>query len=502
MPSIPLQAVVNVRQFQAAGDGRADDTSAVRAAIAAAPAGSVVYFPKGTYLVTPTKKGSLFNLKKSLVFLGDGFHSCIKVKADSGDYRALFRTSAPLEHLTFRDLRFDQNTSHQTNANVKAAGSVDEHFVIEVESDDLVVEDCWFWPYHGVNALVTVNYGRRRARIENNNFKFERAASTGNKWYDNSAIYSRAPQSIVRGNRFIADAVADTYALGAIEIHAADAIVTNNYTKNFATLCNWAPTSGSGGDMAAIISQNEAVNCSRGIQLWVNDDSTGLQVTDNLLLVRQTLWKRAICSGISSGSGAKSLTAFRIAGNIVDLEPETTRRTIIDPISGIVEQQYACVGIGLNANGATYVDGIVDGNLVINCPFIGYGFGANNGSSTLTRVTTRNNVSVNNGHYAWADSDRYRAHFSWSGTLTECLDSDNVLRETHSPLLSRYRHRANDGKATRCVAENNRFLTTASDQSLSADSYGSGWTVRRTLGELEAEVNELKALLRSDKGLP
>ena len=40
---------VNVKEFGAIGDGTADDTAAINSAIAAAPAGSTVFFPLGTY---------------------------------------------------------------------------------------------------------------------------------------------------------------------------------------------------------------------------------------------------------------------------------------------------------------------------------------------------------------------------------------------------------------------------------------------------------------------
>src|SRR5881296_1480898 len=46
--------VLNVRNYGAVGDGLVDDTDAVQAAIDAAPVGSVIYFPTGTYrLVGP-----------------------------------------------------------------------------------------------------------------------------------------------------------------------------------------------------------------------------------------------------------------------------------------------------------------------------------------------------------------------------------------------------------------------------------------------------------------
>ena len=43
--------VINIKDFNAAGDGVCDDTSAINLAIYQAPDGALIYFPKGTYLV-------------------------------------------------------------------------------------------------------------------------------------------------------------------------------------------------------------------------------------------------------------------------------------------------------------------------------------------------------------------------------------------------------------------------------------------------------------------
>lgn len=59
-------AVYNVRGYGATGDGTTNDTVAIVAAIAAAPAGSVIYFPSGKY------KTDAIVITKMLHFRGDG----------------------------------------------------------------------------------------------------------------------------------------------------------------------------------------------------------------------------------------------------------------------------------------------------------------------------------------------------------------------------------------------------------------------------------------------
>lgn len=69
LPGAPTNyaAVLNVRNYGAKGNGTADDTAAVNAAIAQAPAGSVVYLPAGTYRLTQP-----LYLKSAMILRGDG----------------------------------------------------------------------------------------------------------------------------------------------------------------------------------------------------------------------------------------------------------------------------------------------------------------------------------------------------------------------------------------------------------------------------------------------
>jgi parallel beta-helix repeat protein len=82
--SLPNYPVFNVQAYGAKGDGKTDDTAAIRNAIAAAVAGGqggIVFFPAGTYAVCPQKGDRpedgyrpIFKLAgyNNLVFLGSG----------------------------------------------------------------------------------------------------------------------------------------------------------------------------------------------------------------------------------------------------------------------------------------------------------------------------------------------------------------------------------------------------------------------------------------------
>lgn len=58
--------IINVKDYGALGDGVADDSSEIQAAINACPTGGTVYFPRGSYRAFRIK------ITKNLSIIGDG----------------------------------------------------------------------------------------------------------------------------------------------------------------------------------------------------------------------------------------------------------------------------------------------------------------------------------------------------------------------------------------------------------------------------------------------
>lgn len=90
----------NVKDYGAVGDGVADDTSAIDAAITAAANGGVVYFPPGTYKTTgghtPTHGARIVGADQtSTKLLHTGSSYCIRLKNETSG-----EESSGLEHLT------------------------------------------------------------------------------------------------------------------------------------------------------------------------------------------------------------------------------------------------------------------------------------------------------------------------------------------------------------------------------------------------------------------
>jgi hypothetical protein len=74
----------NVHAFGAKGDGTTDDTRAIDAAIAAAPAGGTVWFPPGTYLVSKT-----IALRPGTTYRGSNPNSSVIKQADGANLIAV-----------------------------------------------------------------------------------------------------------------------------------------------------------------------------------------------------------------------------------------------------------------------------------------------------------------------------------------------------------------------------------------------------------------------------
>lgn len=93
--------IINVKESGVKGDGVSDDTAAVQRVINAAPDGSTLYFPAGTYNVSDLQ----VNKRSGLSFIGEGRNSVIRQKTGANRI-AFFRES---RDITITKLAFDAN---------------------------------------------------------------------------------------------------------------------------------------------------------------------------------------------------------------------------------------------------------------------------------------------------------------------------------------------------------------------------------------------------------
>lgn len=95
-------AVIDVTKWGAKPNDSGDDTAAIRKAINAAPNGSTIYFPKGTYLLSDVA----INYRSGLTLTGDG--STLTILKHHGPYLPIFVSTGSTDMLITK-LGFDTN---------------------------------------------------------------------------------------------------------------------------------------------------------------------------------------------------------------------------------------------------------------------------------------------------------------------------------------------------------------------------------------------------------
>lgn len=162
---------VNVKDFGAVGNGVADDTNAIRAAIAAALSGPVktVYFPSGDYLVTGTLS---INVQTSIEIAGAGWSTNILWAFNGHLFE--WTSSVICRECTVRDLKITSSAvaKSTSSAAIRCSGGVErsqfEHILVTVSaafkpgtgihfqgtSDSTTICDCQFWLIKGTGIRI------------------------------------------------------------------------------------------------------------------------------------------------------------------------------------------------------------------------------------------------------------------------------------------------------------------------------------------------------------
>jgi len=109
-------SIVNVKDYGAAGDGVADDTTAVQAALNAVLANGSVYFPSGTYLLNPIQI-----TKSNVSIFGEG-KPVLKYKSGNTiDFVVVGDSGTAYEKITISNLEIDGNATGNPSMGVDDA---------------------------------------------------------------------------------------------------------------------------------------------------------------------------------------------------------------------------------------------------------------------------------------------------------------------------------------------------------------------------------------------
>jgi parallel beta-helix repeat protein len=196
---MPAHALAfNVKDYGAVGDGVTQDITAIRATITAAPEGSTIFFPAGTYRINGLIPS---NAKSNLTFQGAGMFVSTITTTTAG--LALLQPQGGFAiNLTIQDLGFDPQG---TSAAISLHGSYNKgHTRISrcrfwratpgvdlTGMSDVVIEDSLFHsPGTGTGAGVSAHNGGSLLRILRNQFLYLFDALLLNTIPDNTSIHT------------------------------------------------------------------------------------------------------------------------------------------------------------------------------------------------------------------------------------------------------------------------------------------------------------------------
>lgn len=243
----PYPNAIIVTCFGATGDGSTDDTAAIQSAIDAAAAGSTVYFPSGTYVVTSLTIG------KSIRFLSHD-SATIKFKNSLGQRTVMFDIQTNGIDVSFENMIFDGNKDNQTAPDqlnrlyyrIVYWSARDRAYVNE--KSFLSIRKCKFLntPSH---AIFLIGYDDADkadlnqslfVKIEDN--YFEKGYENAPGHLDTCVIaISGNINGVISDNTFIKNEPVSMYGLGAITITTADIavevfsslVIRNNLFKHY-----------------------------------------------------------------------------------------------------------------------------------------------------------------------------------------------------------------------------------------------------------------------------
>ena len=254
---------VNVKQFGAKGDGSEDDTQAIQKAMNCLKDNYCLYFPCGTYIVTPTAYNlyvlSLPNVD-SLVVKGDGIASVIKIKASSGEYRGIigYVSGSTPDGLTVCDIAFDHNAQNNVQSEyVDKSGKLRltiSNYSMAANLDNVVIDNVTVYNCDSVVSLYFPNVFDGGSVIIRNCAWIDARNGNGTD-FDQSFINATTNHMEVT-NCIFRGASWTLAPRTAIETHASNCIVANNRIDKFQVGANITGISEMGTTYRQICSNN------------------------------------------------------------------------------------------------------------------------------------------------------------------------------------------------------------------------------------------------------
>jgi polygalacturonase len=425
----------DVRAYGAIGDGAADDTAAIQAAITASNGKGSVYFARGkTFLVTPPSNSTIFTLATNGTYAMTG-GGTIKLKNSAGDFNSMFGTKhIALDSLELTDLTIDQNASGNPPSNTTsnafsiAAVSSGDHFKI----DGITVKN--------IKSRNTILSQVQNTTITNSRFYIDPVSAT---YHDHSTLYCDASNTVIAGNIF-RSAINTPGVNTAIETHGSNTVVSNNVVEGYRT--GEIIGGASIGNIVNVVSANNVFDkVYYGMDLYSLASVTnptgyglnGISILNNIINVTQRSYTVDTQSGTSPlnnmcgiklhGTSDLPINDIAIKNNIIRFDLSEAGDTTATNAAGIDHNDTKAITL-------SNID--ISGNHIVNAPAEGIHLYSGN----LTAVNIRDNYILNAGSSLDAGLiPAYHAGvFLWGIGATKDIHTKNVISDLLDPSRMAY----------------------------------------------------------------
>ncbi len=423
-------AIYDVRQYGAAGDGATDDTAAIQAAAAAVPdGGGTLYFPPGTYVVSPTRQMGIA-VKSNLRVAGVKGKSVLKIRDHNGDWGALFLqpdVRVPVQNVTFEDLAFDANILNNPESKiVNGDAETYKTFIYLTAGQNLRVRRCSFDPYAGVWAVAFNGKAVSDCSVTDCYFRF--VMRDENPDYDNSGIYIDGTNYTISGNAF--ETIPHPYheARGAIEAHGGPAQVFDNTATGYQTLVNIAGSNFPGANSSDIVCRNNtAKDALIAIMLW----PTAANVLSNVTVADNTLQMSQLMHGTADIAGVSVVFSYEATGRAANITIKNNHISFQDEGAGRPgDFYYDSGGILLHNLGGTN-GAVIEGNIIERALTGGIVIGLQEpGDHPFQNVRVANNTIINPGQNV-GFPEQYRGGILVNSSASNIEIVGNTITDTY-----------------------------------------------------------------------
>lgn len=463
---------VSVKDFGAVGDGTTDDTAAIQLAFTQTPAGGAVFFPAGTYLVSPTSVSayilSITN-KSTFSICGQGVSSVIKVKNGAGNYKGIIglaNTTVELTGFHADSLSFDHN--RQNNVLASAADyegklrSTISNYSSTAGYNQIFITDCTIRNADGVVSFYFPKGVSNGKHVKITNCTWLSGANANGVDFDQSFINSTCDSLIISGCHF----EGASWALAprtAIETHSSSCVLTGNTISNFQIGANLTGISQSGTNVNQICANNTFDVSREAILIWSQSLSPAnatvgfknMIVTGNSINMNSYQYNFSpvvgACRAISIYGGATSISYENLAvtNNTIRYEREVDTSYI----SKFPLKSFGAISSYENGNQTNLaVNFSIVGNKIVNCPSSGIFFDL----GKVKGLTISNNELIDCGTTISSTaqfSNKVPLYLSPS-LESDCTIQNNVIMQTDAaPAITDFifiRDRASSSYCYKC----------------------------------------------------